>query len=59
MQHPLTSDNSETLEIQFNLQKVILDLKRLHQVKTSWSETIMEWLLPLEKEEESKDEVAK
>jgi hypothetical protein len=56
---PLTFDGPETLKVQFNLRKkVILDLERLHQVKTSWSEMMMEWLLALEKEEEFEDEVA-
>ena len=32
---PLTFNGPETLKVQFNLQKVILDLERLHQVKTS------------------------
>ena len=56
---PLTFDSPETLKVQFNLRKkVILDLQRLHQVETSWSEMMMEWLLALEKEEEFEDEVA-
>ena len=56
---PLTFKGPETLKVQFNLRKkVILNLERLHQVKTSWSEMMMEWLLALEKEEEFEDEVA-
>ena len=56
---PLIFDGFKTLKVQFNLRKkVILDLERLHQVKTSWSKMMMEWFLALEKEEEFEDEVA-
>jgi hypothetical protein len=48
---PLTFDGPKILKVQFVFwKKVTLDLKHLHQVETSWSKMMMEWLLALEKE---------
>ena len=55
---PLIFDGPETLKVQFNLRKkIILDFENLHQIKTSWSEMMMECLLVLNKGEEFEYEV--